>query len=168
MCLLKSCLSRDVWPGVGMSDPRLDSFASFFFPLAWGGCAFSGCCQRQSHQQSQAGSRGCYLSCQPTTAFICRLLGMTILTSVIRFLVVILIGIPHVIIRDAEHLILCPFGDSLSSLLSFKVWEENVPVAVGFLKVSCVWNLYLQYPPQDLSWGQLSLTDPRPVNYTCN
>ena len=36
---------------------------------------------------------------------------MTILTSVIRFLVVILIGIPHVIIRDAEHLILCPSGD---------------------------------------------------------
>ena len=34
---------------------------------------------------------------------------MIILTSVIRFLVVILIGIPHVIIRDAEHLVLYPF-----------------------------------------------------------
>ena len=29
---------------------------------------------------------------------------------------------------------------------------------VGFLKVSCVWNSFLQYLPRDLFWGQLSLT----------
>ena len=46
---------------------------------------------------------------------------MTILTSVIRFLLVILIGIPHVIIRGAEHLVLCPFGDCLSSLFFLKM-----------------------------------------------
>ena len=42
-----------------------------------------------------------------------------------------------------------------------KGYEENVPVSVDFLKVSCVWNLFLQNPPHDLSRWQLSLTTPQ-------
>ena len=33
----------------------------------------------------------------------------------------------------------------------FKVVEDNLPLAVGFLEVGCVWNLLLQYLPQDVS-----------------
>ena len=68
------------------------------------------------------------------------------------FLVFTLIGIPAVI-RDAEHLVLWwRFG---SSFFSNKRCEENLPVAVGFLKAGWVWNLFLQFLPQDTSWGRL-------------
>ena len=102
-----------------MSDPRLDSFASFFPRM--GMLSFQWLLPMSIPPTESGGEQGCYISCQPTTACICSLLSMTILTSVIRFLVVILIGILHVIIRDAEHLILCPFGDCLSSLFFLKV-----------------------------------------------
>lgn len=43
----------------------------------------------------------------------------------------------------------------------FSKWcEENFPVEVAFLVVGCVWNLFLQYPPHDISRGQVSVTEP--------
>ena len=82
------------------------------------------------------------------------------LISVIRFLA-IFIDFPPVIIRDAEYLVLWPFGDCFFFIFLLKLCEENVHVAAGILKVGCVWNLFLQYPPQDLSPGQLSLAAPQ-------
>lgn len=41
----------------------------------------------------------------------------------------------------------------------FKVVEDNLPLVGGFLDVSCVSNLLLQYLSQDVSWEQLSLTE---------
>ena len=67
----------------------------------------------------------------------------------IRFLA-IFIDFPLVVIRDAEYLVLWPFGDCFF-IFFLKLCEENVHVATGILKVGCVWNLFLQYPPQDLS-----------------
>ena len=32
---------------------------------------------------------------------------------------------------------------------------------IGSLNIGCVWRSFLQYLPQDLSWGQLSLTAPQ-------
>ena len=74
------------------------------------------------------------------------------------FLVFILIDIPAVT-WDAEHLVLWwRFG---SFFFFFHEWcEENLPVTVGFLKPGCVWHLFQRFLPQDVSWGQLSLTDP--------
>lgn len=89
------------------------------FP-SWDALSFQWLLPMSIPPTGQRREQGCYISCQPTTACICSLLSMTILTSVIRFLV-ILIGILHVIIRDAEHLILCPFGDCLSSSFFLKV-----------------------------------------------
>ena len=60
----------------------------------------------------------------------------------------VLIDIPPAI-RDAEVGVLWwRFGCILFFL---KGCEENVLVAVDFLRVGCVWNLFLQYPPQDIS-----------------
>ena len=62
-----------------------------------------------------------------------------------------------IISGDAEHLVLC-----LSLFFSFlKGHEENLPVAVCFLKVGCVWNSFLQYLPQGLSWEVLFLAPPK-------
>ena len=71
-------------------------------------------------------------------------------------------GIPAAI-RDAVHLLLWwRFAIVVSFFILFiKGCEENLPATVGFLKVSCVWNLFLQYLPQDLSSGQLSLIAPQ-------
>ena len=86
--------------------------------------------------------------------------------SVIRFLA-IFIDFPPVIIRDAEYLVLWPFEDCIFFIFFLKLCEENVHVATGILKVSCVWNLFLQYPPQDLSRGQLSFQPHRPCEWRC-
>ena len=46
-------------------------------------------------------------------------------------------------------------------ILLFTGCQGNLPVAIGFLNIGCVWNLRLQHQPQILSWGQLSLTAPQ-------
>ena len=46
-------------------------------------------------------------------------------------------------------------------ILFFKGCQENLPVAIGFLNIRCVWDLRLQCQPQILSWGQLSFTAPQ-------
>ena len=98
-------------------------------------------------------SRGC-CPCQVIISWLClQTLRMPMLSDGIWLLVVILIGIIPVIISDAKHLILCPSG----FFLSLKEWGK-LTFETGFLKVSCVWNSFLQYLPQDLSWGQLWLT----------
>ena len=77
----------------------------------------------------------------------------------IWFLTVILAGIPPVVIRNAQHLVLRWLFFFFFFLLHG--CEENLPVLVDFLKVSCVCTFFLQYSPQDLSWRQLSLTVPK-------
>ena len=92
------------------------------------------------------------------SAFIvCRLVTMAILIGWIWFLVVILIDISPVIIRVAEYLVLS-FG--LFFFFPKRVWGK-LTFEIGFLKVDCAWNLFLQYLLQDLSWGQLSFTAPQ-------
>ena len=88
----------------------------------------------------------------------CRLLWMAILTGGVWYL----LPFCHspVIIRNAEHLVLWAFG-FLLFFFSFKGVRKIYQLQFGFLKVGCVWNLYLQYTPKDLSWGQLSLTVPQ-------
>ena len=47
------------------------------------------------------------------------------------------------------------------SFLLLKGHEDNLPLAVGFLCIGCVGNLFLRCQPQDISWGQLSLSEPQ-------
>ena len=77
--------------------------------------------------------------------YCCRLVRMAILTGWIWFLVVILIGISPVIL-EMQSILSC-------GSVGFFILEENWPCAIGFLKVGCVCNLFLQYSLQDLSWG---------------
>ena len=67
-------------------------------------------------------------------------------------------------IWECGALVLRPSG--LGFFFSFhKGCEEILPVASCFWKGSYVQNLFLQYPPQDLSRGQQSLTATQvPVN----
>ena len=98
-----------------------------FVFLAYGVCPFCGCCQCQFHWLSQVGHGG-------YTWFV------DILEWPFWLVCCYFDGIPPVIMRGAEHLVLCPFGDFLL-YFSLKVCEENLPVTVGFLKVSCACNL---------------------------
>ena len=65
-------------------------------------------------------------------------LSMAVLTGGIWFLLVILIGIPSLMTRAAEHPVL---GGEMGFVGVFSLYgcEENRPVAVG---VVCVWNLF--------------------------
>ena len=56
----------------------------------------------------------------------------------------------HVLILSCRHL-------SFSFFSFPKRVQGKLTFEISFLKVSCVWNSFLQYLPQDLSWGQLSL-----------
>ena len=68
-------------------------------------------------------------------------------------------------LRDARHLVWeGRFGCVCSIfffLLLLKGHEDNLPLAVGFLNIGCVGNLFLRCQPQDISWGQLSLSEPQ-------
>ena len=131
----------------------------FFFFFFWDGEAVlsSNCCQCPFPLTMQGGSLFSQLS---PTFIICQLVKMTILTGGIWFFVVVLIGIPPVIFRDVEHLVLRPSGFFFP-----KGCEEILYVTRCFLKGSYVWNWFLQYPPQDLSRGLWSLTATQvPVN----
>ena len=58
---------------------------------------------------------------------------------------------PPVIIRDVQNLILLQGGNFFSPfILFFKGCQGNLPVAIGFLNIGCVWNLLLQCEPQIL------------------
>ena len=91
------------------------------------------------------------------TFIVCRLVMTAILIGWIWFLV-ILTDIFPVIIRDAEYLVLWSFG--LFFFFPKRVWGK-LTFEIGFLKVDCAWNLFLQYLPQDLSWEQPSFTAPQ-------
>ena len=79
------------------------------------------------------------ITTQLSPAFIvCRLVRMAILIGWIWFLVVILIHISPVIIRDAEHLVLWPFGFCFSF---FRGCEENWPLKLASWK-SVVFGIY--------------------------
>ena len=92
----------------GKSISRLSFLESFLF-FFWDGEAVlsSDCRQCPFPLTMQGGSLFSQLS---PTFIICRLVKMAILTGGIWFFVVILIGIPPVIFRDVEHLVLRPSG----------------------------------------------------------
>ena len=46
-------------------------------------------------------------------------------------------------------------------LFFLKGYEDNLALGIGFLKVGCVWNLFLRCRPQDVSWGWLSFAEPQ-------
>ena len=62
----------------------------------------------------------------------------------------------HVLILSCRHLGFSFFFFSFSKRVQGKLTFE-----ISFLKVSCVWNSFLQHLPQDLSWGQLSFATPQ-------
>ena len=156
MCLLEW---QFLGPGVHMSDPKLSYLESVFF-LARGDSPFSGYCQCPSHWL-------CWVREGGVTCLLGSVCIYCLWITVIRFLA-IFIDFPPVIIRDAEYLVLWPFEDCFFFIFFLKLCEENVHVATGILKVSCVWNLFLQYPPQDLSRGQLSFQPHRPCEWRCS
>ena len=76
---------------------------------------------------------------------------LAIVSVGILFPTLLFIGIPAAI-RDAEHLVWWGrFGVIIPSFFSLKWWEDSLPLAVGFLKVGCVWNLFLWNQLQDIS-----------------
>ena len=92
----------------GKSISRLSFLESFLF-FFWDGEAVlsSDCRQCPFPLTMQGGSLFSQLS---PTFIICRLVRMAILTGGIWFLVVVLVGIPPVIFRDVDQLVLWPFG----------------------------------------------------------
>ena len=89
---------------------------------------------------------------------------MAILTGGIWFLLVSLIGIPPVMIRVAEHTS-CPrrrYGVCWV-FLPFKGVRKIDLWQLASWKLFCVWDLILQYPPQDISWGQRSRAAAQPL-----
>ena len=65
-----------------------------------------------------------------------------------------------VLFKDAELLVPWPFG-VIVFFFFIKGYEDNLPVADGFLNVGCVWHLCLKYQPRGVSCGQLSLRAPQ-------
>ena len=136
----------------GKSISRLSFLESFLF-FFWDGEAVlsSDCRQCPFPLTMQGGSLFSQLS---PTFIICRRVRMAILTGGIWFLVVVLVGIPPVIFRDMDQLVLWPFGFVFFFFLFLKgVCEEIFPVASCFLKVGYVQDWFLQYPHQDLPGG---------------
>ena len=107
VCLFEWRFSQDLDPCVGNQYPRLSFLESFFFFFSWHGEAVlsSDCCQCPFPLAMQGGSLFSQLS---PTFIICQLVRMAILTGGTWFLVV-LVGIPPVIFRDVEQLVLWPF-----------------------------------------------------------
>ena len=90
-----------------------------------------------------------------STIYCLKTVRMVVLSDGIWFLVN-LIAILPVIIRVAEHLVFWLIG----FFFPLKGYEENLPVAIGLLKVGWLWNLFLQNLLKDLSWGQPLLRAP--------
>ena len=36
-------------------------------------------------------------------------------------------------------------------------FEENLPLAIDFLKVSCIWDIFLQFPSQDINYLRVAV-----------
>ena len=87
---------------------------------------------------------------------------MAILTVGIWFLIVILIGIPPVMIRDAEHPVLGGGMGFVGVFLPFMGVRKIDLCQLASWK-SFVFGIILQYPTQDISWGQPSRTVPQPL-----
>ena len=50
-----------------------------------------------------------------------------------------------------------------------KGFEENLPLAIGFLKASCIWDIFLQFPSQDINYLRVAVINRTPglVNKRC-
>ena len=142
-----------------MSDPKLSYLGSVFF--FWHVETLLSVALASVHPTDCAGSEKEVLLVLPALyCMYCLWISVIrFLISVIRFLA-LFIDFPPVIIRDAEYLVLWPFVDCFFFIFFLKLCEENVHVATGILKVGCVWNLFLQYPPQDLSPGAAVISSP--------
>ena len=45
---------------------------------------------------------------------------------------------------------------------SLKGFEENLPLAIGFLKVSCTGDVFLQFPSQDINYLRVAVINRTP------
>ena len=97
----------------------------------------------------------------PSHIYCCKFVTLAIVSGGIWFSIIFSIGISAAI-RNAEHLVWWGrFGFVFSFFFFLKECKDNLALGIGFLKVGCVWNLFLQRLPQDVPWQRLSFTEPQ-------